>query len=65
MCKCYNDKVASSRMCKRESGENPEQSRYCKRSPGNYVTDASWEGAEGDEAKPGDLPVTKLGAYGR
>ena len=43
----------------------PVQSRYCKRSPGNYVTDASWEGAEGDEAKPGDLPVTKLGAYGR
>ena len=44
---------------------NPEQSRYCKWSPGNYVTDASWEGAVGSEAKPGDLPVTKSWAYGR
>ena len=31
MCKCYNDKVASSRMCKRESGENPERYRHCER----------------------------------
>lgn len=30
----------------------------------NYVTDASWEGAVGDEAKPGDLPVAKPVAYG-
>jgi hypothetical protein len=25
----------------------------------NYVTGANWEGAYGDEAKPGDLPVTQ------
>ena len=25
----------------------------------NDVTGANWEGALGDEAKPGDLPVTK------
>ena len=24
-----------------------------------------WEGAEGEEAKPGDLPVAKPWAYGR
>ncbi len=42
------------------AGENPEQSRYCKWSLRNYVTDESWEDAEGDEAKPGDLPVARL-----
>ena len=25
----------------------------------NYVTGENWEGALGDEAKPGDLPVTQ------
>ena len=38
---------------------NPEQSRYCKWSPGKYVTGVSREGAVGGEAKPGDLPVVK------
>lgn len=31
MYKCYGNKVASSRMCKRESGENPERYRHCER----------------------------------
>ena len=33
--------------------------------PKHDVTDASWEGAVGEEAKPGDLPVAKPFAYGR
>jgi hypothetical protein len=30
MCKCYNDKVASEPMHKRESGANPERYRHCE-----------------------------------
>jgi len=62
MCKCYNDKVASSRMCKRESGENPERYRHCER---GAVFKYHWETGKGKQCgtKSGELPYCEIQGF--
>lgn len=56
-----SDRCASCGWClKGNAGVNPEQfPATVSGALRNDVTGANWEGALGDEAKPGDLPVTK------
>jgi len=44
---------------KRETGENPVRSRHCNVKPTASIVTEPWFGkmADGDEAKPGNLPL--------
>ena len=59
MYKCYSNKVTSSRMCKRESGENPERYRHCER---GAVFKYHWETGKGKQrgTKSGELPYCEI-----